>query len=111
MGDTFSSSSGGPARRKPNKAGSSVLTPPVGMPAVPGQREATQAPSTPPTAPPVPPVPPQTVIEPCVCGHARDAHEHYRPGRDCGSCGASHCAEYRREGGAVRRTLRRLFLD
>jgi hypothetical protein len=108
VGNTSSSSSGGPARRKPSKAGSSVLTPPVGMPTVPGQREAAAAPLTPPVAPVTPP---KTVIEPCVCGHARDAHEHYRPGRDCGSCGASHCAEYRREGGAVRRTLRRLFLD
>ena len=78
------------------------------MPTVPGQREAAAAPATPPVAPVTPP---RTVIEPCVCGHARDAHEHYRPGRDCGSCGARHCAEYRREGGAVRRTLRRLFLD
>jgi hypothetical protein len=107
VGDTFSSSSGGPARRKPNKAGSSVLTPPVGMPTVPSQREATAAPVTPPIAPVTPP---KTVIEPCVCGHARDAHEHYRPGRDCGACGAHDCADYRRAGGAVRRALRKLGL-
>jgi hypothetical protein len=107
VGDTFSSSSGGPARRKPNKAGSSVLTPPVGMPAVPGQREASQTPSTPRVAPAAPP---KIVIEPCVCGHARDAHEHYRPGRDCGACGAHDCDDYRRAGGAVRRALRKLGL-
>jgi hypothetical protein len=108
VGNTSSSSNGGPARRKPGKAGSSVLTPPVGMPTVPSRREASTAPVTPPIAPGTPP---KTIIEPCVCGHTRDAHEHYRPGRDCGACGAGHCAEYRREGGAVRRTLRRLFLD
>jgi hypothetical protein len=22
----------------------------------------------------------------CRCGHGRAAHEHYRPGADCGSC-------------------------
>ena len=107
MGNTSSSSNGGPARRKPSKAGSSVLTPPVGMPTVPSQREATGAPLTPPTAPVTPP---KTVIDPCVCGHARDANEHYRPGTDCGACGVRDCADYRRAGGAVRQMLRRLFL-
>jgi hypothetical protein len=53
---------------------------------------------------------PKTVIDPCVCGHARDAHEHYRPGRDCGACGAHDCADYRRAGGAVRRAMRMLGL-
>lgn len=24
--------------------------------------------------------------ESCVCGHVRDAHEHYRPGTDCALC-------------------------
>ena len=75
------------------------------MPTVPTQREATAAPLTPPVNPP------KTVIEPCVCGHARAAHEHYRPGRDCGACGAQDCAEFRRAGGAIRQALRRLFLD
>ena len=74
------------------------------MPAVPSQREATQAP------PIAPSVPPKIVIEPCVCGHAREAHEHYRPGRDCGACGAHYCADYRRAGGAVRRSMRKLGL-
>lgn len=22
----------------------------------------------------------------CRCGHASDAHEHFRPGNDCGAC-------------------------
>lgn len=29
----------------------------------------------------------------CVCGHAQDAHEHYRPGSDCALC---DCPRYRR---------------
>ena len=103
-----SSNSGSAKPGRPSKPGSSVLTPPVGMPTVPRQREATSAPLTPPIAPVTPP---KTVIEPCVCGHARAAHEHYRPGRDCGACGAQDCAEFRRAGGAIRQTLRRLFLD
>lgn len=28
----------------------------------------------------------------CRCGHARGAHEHYRPGMECGLCG---CRRYR----------------
>lgn len=58
------------------------------------------------------PAPPMrsTVVEPCVCGHAKDAHDHYRPGTDCGACGATDCGEYRLEGGSVRRALRRLGL-
>jgi hypothetical protein len=30
---------------------------------------------------------------PCVCGHGRTAHEHYRRGKDCALCS---CARYRR---------------
>ena len=29
----------------------------------------------------------------CVCGHAQDAHEHYRRGTDCALC---DCPKYRR---------------
>ncbi len=29
----------------------------------------------------------------CVCGHVRDAHEHYRPGTDCALC---DCPRFRR---------------
>lgn len=30
----------------------------------------------------------------CVCGCPEEAHEHYRPGSDCGACG-SECRRYR----------------
>jgi len=46
----------------------------------------------------------------CVCGHPRAAHEHYRRGSDCGVCGVAKCATYRRNGGVLRRILRRLRL-
>ncbi|MGN8050887.1 hypothetical protein ACTJKO_14485 [Curtobacterium sp. 22159] len=29
-----------------------------------------------------------------VCGHAQDAHEHYRPGTDCALC---DCPRFRRK--------------
>jgi hypothetical protein len=32
----------------------------------------------------------------CVCGHAKDAHEHYRRGTDCATCGAEVCPKFRR---------------
>ncbi|MBW4042389.1 MAG: hypothetical protein HIU86_09725 [Acidobacteria bacterium] len=32
----------------------------------------------------------------CVCGHARDAHEHYRRGTDCATCGPEVCPKFRR---------------
>ena len=28
----------------------------------------------------------------CRCGDAAEAHEHYRPGRDCGACGCHRFA-------------------
>ena len=28
----------------------------------------------------------------CRCGDAAEAHEHYRPGRDCGACGGHRFA-------------------
>jgi len=31
----------------------------------------------------------------CVCGHAREAHEHYRRGSDCALCGAAGCHRFR----------------
>ena len=98
-GTNVGSSNSGPARRgRQSKAASSVLTPPVGIPAVPAQRQAPGTPS----------VRPKAVLDPCLCGHAREAHEHYRPGRDCGACGAHDCADYRRAGGVFRGALRRL---
>jgi len=101
MGD--SSHTRGSRRNRPAAPGSAVLTPPVGLPAVPApavpaQRAAEDL---------RPAVPPPAVVQPCACGHARAAHQHYRRGTDCGACGSAGCAEYRREGGPVRRTLRR----
>jgi hypothetical protein len=58
-----------------------------------------------------PSTPPPVVVEPCLCGHAREAHEHFRPGHDCGACGAEGCATFRPEGSRVRRFARRLGLS
>ena len=30
----------------------------------------------------------------CRCGHGVDAHEHFRPGRDCSTCGPDVCPRY-----------------
>lgn len=30
----------------------------------------------------------------CACAHDADIHRHYRPGSDCGVCGAEQCARY-----------------
>lgn len=38
----------------------------------------------------------------CRCGHARDAHQHYRPGADCALC---DCGAFRL---ALARLIRRL---
>lgn len=38
---------------------------------------------------------PTTDTATCVCGHAQDAHEHYRPGSDCALC---DCPRFRRRG-------------
>jgi hypothetical protein len=88
---------------------SSVLTPPTGLPAVddlatpgvavPAQRtgteEARAAGVGAPTAPPVAPTPQAPAPAGlCVCGHQAEAHEHYRPGDDCGACGAAVCGHY-----------------
>ncbi len=32
----------------------------------------------------------------CACGHARDAHVHYRPGSDCALCESDVCVAFRR---------------
>lgn len=31
----------------------------------------------------------------CECGHPREAHEHYRMGNDCGTCGIDVCSRWR----------------
>lgn len=89
-------------RGRPRSVGSSVLTPPTGLPAVPDLATA------PALSPPLRPRDP--VVEPCACGHARAAHDHYRPGSDCGACGADDCTEFRPEGGPIRRLLRGMGL-
>ena len=116
MGDSVAGrpTGGGGRPDRRHSAGSSVLTPPTGVPAVPAQRKpapapASRKPEAPPVTPPAPPVQP-TVVEPCACGHAREAHEHYRPGTDCGVCGATACSSYRARGGSVSSMLRRLGL-
>jgi hypothetical protein len=110
MGDRASGQPGGagPRRRRSRSTGSSVLTPPRGLPAFPDPETADAE-----RADIIRCCPqlPRVVIDPCVCGHAKSSHEHYRPGWDCGICGSAHCIDYRPEGGgAIRRTLRRLGL-
>ena len=83
-----------------------MLTPPTGLPAAPENPDSARA-VVPPAGPGGSAAP---VVDPCVCRHAREAHEHWRRGTDCGICGVSGCARYRRQGGAVRRFLRRLHL-
>jgi hypothetical protein len=34
-----------------------------------------------------PPGPGSRAQRPCRCGHQREAHQHYRNGTDCGTCG------------------------
>ena len=60
-----------------------------------------------------PPQPPEqhTVVDPCTCGHGPEAHEHYRPGSDCGACGRTACGEYRPANSAWRRFLRSVGLS
>jgi hypothetical protein len=74
--------------------------------AVPTQRQDS------PPVPDQPPAPPvrRTVVDPCVCGHGMAAHEHYRPGTDCGACGRMTCRVYRPENGRWRRFLRSVGL-
>lgn len=31
----------------------------------------------------------------CVCGHAKNAHEHYRPGTECSLCADGECPRFR----------------
>jgi hypothetical protein len=108
-----------PGRRT---AFSAVLTPPTGVPtspertANPSQPARSEGPVSsagtgiPALVPPRAPVAVPPVVDPCVCRHAREAHEHWRPGTDCGVCGPSACSRYRRRGGALRRFLRRVHL-
>lgn len=57
--------------------------------AIPAQRDDS------PPVPDSPQAPGPDVVDHCVCGHAKEAHEHYRQGTDCGACGATACAAFR----------------
>jgi hypothetical protein len=109
MGDAaFGQSADGRRSRSPGH-GSSVLTPPGGLPTFPDLAgAAAERADIVRSCRSVP----ETVIDPCVCGHGKAAHEHYRPGWDCGICGAVDCTDYRSVScGMVRRALRRLGLS
>ncbi|MBC3193466.1 hypothetical protein H7X46_20605 [Pseudonocardia sp. C8] len=84
------------ARSHPSTPSAAVLTPPTGLPAV----EPTAAPHIPQQRTPVEPTPPPAATGQrlCACGHPEEMHEHYRPGTDCGSCGARACGAFRPEG-------------
>lgn len=83
-----------------------AVTTPAG--AIPAPRVATD--DT--TVPPATPTTPAAAVDVCRCGHERDAHEHYRPGTDCGACGTA-CRAFHaraaRPGGRPARLVSRLF--
>lgn len=116
MGDAASGHHAGEGQRRGRRssAGSSVLTPPTGMPVIPDLE--TSVPVQRRTSPPMPSEPPappvqRTVVDPCLCGHGAESHEHYRPGSDCGACGRAACGEYRPANSAWRRFLRSVGLS
>jgi hypothetical protein len=116
MGDAGLGQPGGDGQRRGRRsnAGSSVLTPPTGMPVIPDLETSfpVQRQSSPPMPDDTPPPPAQrTVVHPCTCGHSEAAHEHYRPGSDCGACGRAACGEYRPANSAWRRFLRSVGLS
>ena len=113
--------------RSGRTTGSSVLTPPTGVPAVPGdarsflveQRRRPDAAVPRVDAAPDLPGPPMTRLPAnptealagfCLCGHEPRAHEHWRPGSECGVCGPGGCPTYRERGGRARGFLRKLRL-
>ena len=97
-------------RRTGRTTGSSVLTPPTGVPVVPDDAVALLEPPSvePPSVEPAPVVSSAGV---CLCGHGTPAHEHWRPGSDCSACGVTGCSTFRRRGGRVRGLLRGLGLS
>ena len=82
--------------RSGHTTGSSVLTPPTGVPAVPGDARSFPVEQAPAGF--------------CLCGHEPRAHEHWRPGSECGVCGPGGCPTYRERGGRARGLLRKLRL-
>ena len=113
MGEAAAGRHGGAdPRRGRGGAGPSVLTPPRGLPILPDLRATAVERAD--LMRLIPPTPPDlyNVVDPCVCGHSKAVHDHYRPGWDCGVCGAVLCVDFRAqdgEGGA-RRVLRWLGL-
>jgi hypothetical protein len=82
--------------------------------AAPGLETSVPVPrrSSPPTPVGTAPPPPQrTIVDPCMCGHGQAAHEHYRPGSDCGDCGRAGCGQYRAVNSGWRRFLRSIGLS
>ena len=105
----------GARHRRRGAAHPAVLTPPTGLPATaPHPLPSPPLPPPPGRRPVGPGAPPpavaRPVLDPCACHHARAAHEHWRSGTDCGVCGPHGCPRSRREGGALRRFLRRAHL-
>jgi hypothetical protein len=106
------------SKRSGRITGSSVLTPPTGIAAVPDDAESLVQP--PRSVEPTPdllasaevwtPRGAEGMVGSCLCGHASPAHEHWRPGSECAVCGPVSCPAFRRRGGRVRRYLRRLRL-
>jgi hypothetical protein len=93
-------------RGRARRAGPSTLTPPTGLPAAPDAAAPDAAAPDAPVVQPPRTVPRAPVVDPCVCSHGREAHEHWRRGTDCGVCGREGCAAFRPEGGRLRRLLR-----
>ena len=104
-------------RRSGHTTGSSVLTPPTGVPVTPDDAAAllvpppvdvVAVPCAEPAPAPTAPVPAEVAAPAtsCLCGHEVSAHEHWRRGSDCGICGGSACPSFRRRGGALRRLWR-----
>ena len=95
----------------PTTPSAAVLTPPTGLPAIeptaPPRIPAQRTPAT-----PNPPTPVDARVRMSSCGHPEEMHEHYRPGTDCGACGARTCSSFRLDGedrpaGRLRGLLRR----
>ena len=79
----------------PSSPSAAVLTPPTGLPAVEPAAAAPEIPRQRIPAEPVTPPPAGPDVQLCTCGHPEEMHEHYRPGTDCGSCGARGCDSFR----------------
>ena len=88
--------------------GSIVLTPPGGIPIAFDPSVLDTAAVSVAGGTPVVETAPELAASPCVGGHDSDAHRHWRPGSDCGTCGSEACTTYHPRGGALRRLLRGL---